>query len=288
MSRGVNSDSKPKGRARGNARSVGILNSDYSSLQPSPSCWDYCRHIVQVLRSEYIIMLSIFVATTITLWVSLHTAHALSFQQKCESFVLRHGTAILSNATFISPGGYTTTLYNITSTNKIAFCRISAAQPYPTNNRVQFEVWLPDPNVYNDRFLVLGKSFFNQSITIMIKTNTEAIGQATEEWLVSLTKPRSCHASIRTLPAQRVIPVTEQRITTMATALLVSIFRTSTTGNKRWHGFTIPSPCSRPRRRKSSGPCTAVAQSIRTIKAVQQEVPRDFPWRSSIHIYLMG
>ncbi|KAJ2980720.1 hypothetical protein NQ176_g2467 [Zarea fungicola] len=101
-------------------------------------------------------MLSIFVATTITLWVSLHTAHALSFQQKCESFVLRHGTAILSNATFISPGGYTTTLYNITSTNKIAFCRISAAQPYPTNNRVQFEVWLPDPNVYNDRFLVLG------------------------------------------------------------------------------------------------------------------------------------
>lgn len=162
MPRGGNSDSKPKGRAKGYVhyvRSLGILNSGYGSLRPSPSCWDYRRHIVQVLRSEYIIMLSVFAAATITLWVSLHTAHALSFQQQCEGFVLRHATAIISNATFIAAGSYTTTLYNITSTNKIPFCRISAAQPYPTNNRVQFEVWLPDPNVYNNRFLVVGKSF---------------------------------------------------------------------------------------------------------------------------------
>ncbi|KAK2007652.1 tannase and feruloyl esterase [Colletotrichum eremochloae] len=46
---------------------------------------------------------------------------------------------------------------NVSGTfNSVAFCRVNGSVPYPENNTVFFEVWLPDTDVYNSRFLAVG------------------------------------------------------------------------------------------------------------------------------------
>ncbi|KAK1598923.1 tannase and feruloyl esterase [Colletotrichum navitas] len=46
---------------------------------------------------------------------------------------------------------------NVSGTfNSVSFCRVNGSVPYPENNTVFFEVWLPDTDVYNGRFLAVG------------------------------------------------------------------------------------------------------------------------------------
>ncbi|KAK2060103.1 tannase and feruloyl esterase [Colletotrichum caudatum] len=46
---------------------------------------------------------------------------------------------------------------NVSGTfNSVAFCRVNGSVPYPEDNTVFFEVWLPDTAVYNGRFLAVG------------------------------------------------------------------------------------------------------------------------------------
>jgi hypothetical protein len=139
---------------------VALLSLQYLTRQgfpppaPSPRCLAQQYQIFPV--SELITMLHIL-AATMAQWVGLTSASTLSFQQQCESLVIRHTTASIANVTYIPPGGYTVNSDNVPATNSISFCRVFGMQPYPTNNTVQFEVWLPDPAAYNERFLVVGK-----------------------------------------------------------------------------------------------------------------------------------
>ncbi|KAI1867801.1 uncharacterized protein JN550_006942 [Neoarthrinium moseri] len=46
------------------------------------------------------------------------------------------------------------------SFNQFPFCRVYAQVPYPENNTVGFEVWLPEPKSYNGNFLAVGNGGF--------------------------------------------------------------------------------------------------------------------------------
>lgn len=41
--------------------------------------------------------------------------------------------------------------------NTASFCRVFASAPYPVNNSVKYEIWLPEADGYNGRFLSVGK-----------------------------------------------------------------------------------------------------------------------------------
>lgn len=41
--------------------------------------------------------------------------------------------------------------------NSVPFCRVAGGIPYPENNSVLFEVWLPEEESYNGRYLSIGK-----------------------------------------------------------------------------------------------------------------------------------
>lgn len=63
-----------------------------------------------------------------------------------------NGTA-LTNSTWIPAGAK-----NVSGTfNTAAFCEVFGTVSYPTNNYVVFEVWLPEENAYNGRFLAVGE-----------------------------------------------------------------------------------------------------------------------------------
>ncbi|KAI1464477.1 feruloyl esterase [Daldinia caldariorum] len=59
----------------------------------------------------------------------------------------------ISNSSYIPPNSL-----NISSNkvNEYPLCRLSGKAPYPGNNSVIFELWLPAAERYNDRFLVVG------------------------------------------------------------------------------------------------------------------------------------
>lgn len=40
--------------------------------------------------------------------------------------------------------------------NSVPFCRFQGLIPYPDNNSVLFEIWLPDNETYNGRYLSVG------------------------------------------------------------------------------------------------------------------------------------
>lgn len=48
------------------------------------------------------------------------------------------------------------TAQNVTESNNAAFCRVIGAIPYGPNNTLNFEVWLPDAGIYNERYLSVG------------------------------------------------------------------------------------------------------------------------------------
>ena len=45
--------------------------------------------------------------------------------------------------------------------NSVPFCRLSGSIPYTGNNSVLFEVWLPERESYNGRYLSVGISSFH-------------------------------------------------------------------------------------------------------------------------------
>lgn len=62
---------------------------------------------------------------------------------------------VLTNSTWIPAGAK-----NVSGTfNAAAFCEVSGTVSYGTNDSVVFEVWLPDENVYNGRFLAVGQYY---------------------------------------------------------------------------------------------------------------------------------
>lgn len=67
------------------------------------------------------------------------------------SLGLVNGT-VLTNSTWIPAGAK-----NVSGTfNAAAFCEVSGTVSYPGDNYVVFEVWLPEEDVYNGRFLAVG------------------------------------------------------------------------------------------------------------------------------------
>ncbi|KAG6364232.1 hypothetical protein INS49_005830 [Diaporthe citri] len=59
---------------------------------------------------------------------------------------------VLTNSTWIPAGAK-----NVSGTfNAAAFCEVSGTVSYPADNYVVFEVWLPEENAYNGRFLAVG------------------------------------------------------------------------------------------------------------------------------------
>ncbi|KAK1982893.1 tannase and feruloyl esterase [Colletotrichum cereale] len=63
----------------------------------------------------------------------------------------------ISNLGAVESAFVPTNALNVSGTfNSIAFCRVNGSVPYPENNTVFFEVWLPDTDLYNGRFLAVG------------------------------------------------------------------------------------------------------------------------------------
>lgn len=91
----------------------------------------------------------------------------LSFEQFCTSGLegyaktTNHGQFTITNVTYIPTGAIS--LSNLTPTNltnTAAFCRVFASVPYPKDNQVSFELWLPDKTNYNERFISVGKELW--------------------------------------------------------------------------------------------------------------------------------
>ena len=78
-------------------------------------------------------------------------------EASCSAFAGNSGSlglngTVLTNSTWIPAGAK-----NVSGTfNAVAFCEVTGTVSYPTNNYVVFEVWLPEDNVYNGRFLAVG------------------------------------------------------------------------------------------------------------------------------------
>ncbi|OHW91184.1 tannase and feruloyl esterase [Colletotrichum incanum] len=65
--------------------------------------------------------------------------------------------SLVSNLGTIETAFVPTSSFNVSGTfNSIAFCRVNGSVPYPEKNDVFFEVWLPETEVYNGRFLAVG------------------------------------------------------------------------------------------------------------------------------------
>lgn len=49
------------------------------------------------------------------------------------------------------------TAQNVTDVNLSTFCRVIGRIPYGPNNTLNFEVWLPDTESYNERYISVGE-----------------------------------------------------------------------------------------------------------------------------------
>ena len=83
---------------------------------------------------------------------------SLSFESSCSALPYQERkpwkpTSII-NATYMAVNSIE---FSNTS-NYFAFCRLFATAPYPTENQVMFELWLPEPGNYNDRFTAVGET----------------------------------------------------------------------------------------------------------------------------------
>ncbi|KAK1536563.1 tannase and feruloyl esterase [Colletotrichum costaricense] len=100
------------------------------------------------------IMLS---AMTLALWLLPTTSVAkANFSTQCDSLPSLIAS-LASNIGVITTSSIPTHSLNVSGTfNQVAFCRVNGSVPYPENNNVFFEVWLPESIAYNDRFLAVG------------------------------------------------------------------------------------------------------------------------------------
>lgn len=79
-------------------------------------------------------------------------------EASCSALAGNSGTlglngTVLTNSTWIPAGAK-----NVSGTfNAAAFCEVSGTVSYPGDNYVVFEVWLPEENAYNGRFLAVGE-----------------------------------------------------------------------------------------------------------------------------------
>ncbi|KAK4063063.1 hypothetical protein Trihar35433_8858 [Trichoderma harzianum] len=109
----------------------------------------------------------------------------LSFEQFCTSGLegyakaTNHGQFTITNVTYIPTGAISLSNLSPTNlTNTAAFCRVFASVPYPKDNHVSFEVWLPDKVNYNDRFISVGNGGFSSIIDEISLTNAINSGYA--------------------------------------------------------------------------------------------------------------
>lgn len=79
-------------------------------------------------------------------------------EASCSALAGNSGTlslngSVLTNSTWIPAGAK-----NVSGTfNAAAFCEVSGTVSYSTDDYVVFEVWLPEENAYNGRFLAVGE-----------------------------------------------------------------------------------------------------------------------------------
>ena len=90
-------------------------------------------------------------------------APSSSASEQCALFVAHAlGTPgyYVYNATHVSEGAYTVPsgFPSQNVSNKVPFCRVEGTVPYGSNDTLNFELWLPDVNRYNGRFLAVGMS----------------------------------------------------------------------------------------------------------------------------------
>lgn len=74
--------------------------------------------------------------------------------------LLRRSADHIINTSHVAVGGLANisavAAGNVTLTNAASFCRIEGKIPYGENNTLNFEIWLPDGETYNNRYLSVG------------------------------------------------------------------------------------------------------------------------------------
>ncbi|KAH7069862.1 putative feruloyl esterase B precursor [Paraphoma chrysanthemicola] len=83
-------------------------------------------------------------------------------QDSCTS--LQYGANYVVTSSRVAIGGIANisavAAQNLTETNTASFCRILGQIPYGPNNTLNFEVWLPEAENYNERYLSIGNGGF--------------------------------------------------------------------------------------------------------------------------------
>ncbi|GJC95900.1 carboxylic ester hydrolase [Colletotrichum higginsianum] len=120
----------------------------------SPVRQEHCEWSHKQLRSRIIcIMLS---TLALALWLlPTRTFGSPSTNTSCDRLPDLMNPALGTIATALVPANS----LNVSGTfNSVAFCRVNGSVPYPEDNTVFFEVWLPEADSYNDRFLAVDLS----------------------------------------------------------------------------------------------------------------------------------
>jgi hypothetical protein len=94
------------------------------------------------------------------IWALSQIASAVSqvplTPQDCATFAkkatLSNPKAVLFNSTYVPANDLTI----LGITNKYGFCRVYGKIAYGKSNKLGFQLWLPDADVYNNRFLAIG------------------------------------------------------------------------------------------------------------------------------------
>lgn len=79
---------------------------------------------------------------------------------------LRHSADYVVSSSRVNVGGIAdikaVAAQNITEINTATFCRVVGLMPYGPNNTLNFEVWLPENENYNGRYLSVGTCWISQ------------------------------------------------------------------------------------------------------------------------------
>ena len=79
---------------------------------------------------------------------------------------LRHSADYVVSSSRVNIGGIAeisaVAAQNVTETNAASFCRVVGLMPYGPNNTLNFEVWLPENEKYNGRYLSVGTYWISQ------------------------------------------------------------------------------------------------------------------------------